>query len=213
MKFDKLLQAVGDEPVFETGLLLAGHVDPADVRRQLSRWTKQKKLYRLKRGLYTLAPPYQKVKGHPFLIANRMMPASYVSLQSALAFYELIPEYVPQTTSVTGRRAGVWRTPLGQYIFRRIQPALLWGYAQQEVSPRQYAFVATPEKALLDLIYLTPAADTFAYLKELRLQNLARLKPDKLIEMAKQSQSAKLQRAAAAVVALAADEKRDYVDL
>ncbi len=40
MEFRQLVEIVGDEPVFETVLLLAGGVDPADVRRQVSRWTK-----------------------------------------------------------------------------------------------------------------------------------------------------------------------------
>ena len=39
MRFEELAEIVADEPVFETGLLLAGAVDPADLRRQLSRWT------------------------------------------------------------------------------------------------------------------------------------------------------------------------------
>ena len=59
MEFRHLLQVVGDEPAFETGLLLAGDVAPADVRRQLSRWVKAGRLYQLRRGLYALAPPFQ----------------------------------------------------------------------------------------------------------------------------------------------------------
>ena len=90
MKFGDLLDIVGAEPVFETGLLLVGNVDPADVRRQLSRWTQTGKLYQLRRGLYALAPPFQKVKPHPFVIANRLVRSSYVSCQSALAYYHLI---------------------------------------------------------------------------------------------------------------------------
>ena len=54
MKFARLLEIVGDEPVFETGLLLCGDVDPADVRRQLSRWTRNGQLHQLRRGLYAL---------------------------------------------------------------------------------------------------------------------------------------------------------------
>jgi predicted transcriptional regulator of viral defense system len=101
MEFTRLIEIVGDEPVFETALLLAGDVDPADVRRQLSRWTRAGRLYQLRRGLYALAPPFQRVKPHPFLVANRLVRASYVSLQSALAHHGLIPEVVPVTTSVT----------------------------------------------------------------------------------------------------------------
>ena len=104
MDFNDLLSVVGDLPVFETGLLLSGDVRPADVRKQLSRWTASGKLYQLRRGLYGLAPPYQKVRPHPFLIANQLQTGSYVSLQSALAYYGMIPEYTPVTTSVsTGR--------------------------------------------------------------------------------------------------------------
>ena len=44
MEFLQLLEIVGDEPVFETGLLLSGDVDATDVRRQLSRWRKAGKI-------------------------------------------------------------------------------------------------------------------------------------------------------------------------
>ena len=104
---------MGDEPVFDAGLLLAGEVDPADVRRQLSRWTAAGRLYQVRRGLYALAPPFQKVRPHPFLVANRLVQGSYVSCQSALAHYGLIPEYVPVVTSVAAARPGRWETPLG----------------------------------------------------------------------------------------------------
>ncbi len=91
MRFEELIEIVGDEPIFETSLLLAGDVDPADVQRQLSRWTNAGRIYQLRRGLYALAPPFQKVKPHPFLVANRTVKPSHVSLQSALAHYGLIP--------------------------------------------------------------------------------------------------------------------------
>ena len=79
MEFTRLLEIVGDEPVFQTGLLLAGDANPASVRRQLARWTKARRLYQLRRGVYALAPPYQRVRPHPFHVANRMVRASYVS--------------------------------------------------------------------------------------------------------------------------------------
>src|SRR5512137_1484416 len=154
MEFVRLVEIVGDEPVFETGLLLAGDVDPNDVRKQLSRWTLAGKLYQLRRGLYTLAPPYQKVKPHPFVIANRLAPNSYVSCQSALAYYGLIPEYVPVTTSVTTARPIRWDTPLGSFEFRHVKVELLRGYRLTDLGNDQQAFVATPEKALLDLVHL-----------------------------------------------------------
>jgi hypothetical protein len=55
MEFTTLLDVVDDEPVFETGLLLAGDVDPADVQRQLSRWVKAGRLYQLRRAVGHIA--------------------------------------------------------------------------------------------------------------------------------------------------------------
>ncbi len=80
MKFEQLLQIVGDEPVFTSGLLPAGDVDSRAIRQQLSGWTAAGPVYQLRRGLYALAPPFQKAKPHPFVVANALVHASYVSL-------------------------------------------------------------------------------------------------------------------------------------
>lgn len=213
MEFSRLLEIVADEPAFDTGLLMAGHAKPADAHRQLSRWTAAGRLYQLRRGLYTLAPPFQKVKPHPFVLANRMVNGSYVSCQSALAYHGLIPEHVPVVTSVTGTRPARWDTPLGRFEYRHVKPALRWGYRFTSLDDRQGAFVATPEKGLLDLIYLRPGGDTSAYVRELRLQNFERLNLDELRRQAERSGSAKLQRAIKYVVALARDEKLMYETL
>ncbi len=123
------------------------------------RWRQAGKIYQLRRGLYCLAPPFQKVKPHPFLVANRLIPASYISLQSALAYYGMIPEYVPVTTSVTTSRPAHWETPLGIFDFRHIQLDFFYGYGLVELGEKQRAFIAGPEKALLDLAYLQPGGD------------------------------------------------------
>ena len=135
-------------------LLLAGNADRRDVQKQLSRWTQAGRLYQLRRGLYALAPPFQKVKPHPFLVANRLVHGSYVSCLSALAYYDLIPEEVPvthQRDHCAGRRAGTH--PWEDIEFRHIQSALLHGYISLEVSSgsaclRRYAGEGT---ARLDL--------------------------------------------------------------
>jgi predicted transcriptional regulator of viral defense system len=206
MEFRELLDIVHDEPVFETGLLLAGDADPRDIRRQLSRWKQSGNIYQLRRGLYSLAPPYQKVRPHPFLVANRMLPSSYVSLQSALAFYGLIPEHVPVTTSVTTSRPARWDTPLGIFDFRHIQIPFFGGFRLVELVDKQRAFIATPEKALLDLIYLEPAGDTLEYLTELRLSSLDRLDRLHLNHLVRNFGKPKLRRAAAVIQDLVEEE-------
>lgn len=209
MKFGDMLATVGDEPVFETGVLLAGDVEPAAVQRQLSRWTRAGRIHQVRRGLYALASPHRKVVAHPFLVANRLVRGSYVSLQSALAHYGLIPEYVPVVTSVANARPGRWSTPLGQFEVRHLKPALLYGYRLTALAGGQEAFVATPEKALLDLVYLEAEGDSPAYLAALRLQNLDTLDLDRLERLADRAASPKLRRAAQRVAALAAEEE-DY---
>lgn len=213
MEFNQLLRIVGDEPVFETGLLLAGDVNPFDVRKQLSRWTASGKIYQFRRGLYYLAPPYQKVVPHPFLVANRLQPGSYVSLQSALAYYGMIPEQVPLTTSVSSGRPESLRTPLGQYDFRHIRIDWLRSYRQMDLGNGQKAYVATPEKALLDLIYLQPGGDSAAYLYELRLQSLEKLDLDQIRLLAQEAKKTRLIRAVDIIQQLAEEEKIEFESL
>lgn len=206
MKFDVLLEIVGDEPVFETGLLLAGKIRPADLRRQLSRWTSTRKIFQLRRGLYALAPPFRKVKPHPFLIANRLVRASYVSAESALAHHGLIPERVPVTVSVTPTRPLRRETPLGDFDHRHVKPDLFWGSRQEDLGGGQRALVAAPEKALLDLVHLTDGGGSEDHLRSLRLQNLERLDLALLRALSSRARSGKLSRAVRVVEALAHED-------
>lgn len=195
MEFDRLIEIVRDEPVFETGLLLAGDVDPNHIRRQLTRWTNTGRLYQLRRGLYALAPPYQKTKPHPFTVANRMVLGSYISCQSALAYYGLIPEYVPSVVSVCTGRPRRWDTPLGTFLFRHVHRKYFFGYMRIELSEGQQAIIAETDKALLDLIYLTPGGDSEGYIRSLRLQNVEQLDSQSIERSAEKFKKPKLQRA------------------
>lgn len=213
MKFADLLRVLDSEPIFETALLLAGEVSANDVRRQLSRWVRSGRILQLRRGLYTLAPPYQKVKPHPFVIANYLVRGSYVSCQSALSYYGLIPEYTPLYLSVAAARAARWETPFGVFVFRTIQKGWVCGYQLLDLGGRQKAFIAKPEKALLDLIYLQPGSDEPAYLDGLRLQNLDRLDLNSLQELAEHSGKPKLVRAVKYITSLAQAETKEYESL
>ena len=212
MEFNSLLKLIGDEPIFESSILLAGDVDPKLIRIQLSRWIKAGKIYQLRRGLYSIAPPYQRQQPHPFLVANHLQKASYVSLQSALSFYGLIPEVVNITTSVSTGRPERLDTPLGTFEFRHIKTELLFGYRMTELG-EQSALIATPEKALLDLIYLQPGGDSPAYLKELRLQNTEKLDKYLLRRQSEKFNTPKLQNAVKGILQLISGESEEFEDL
>lgn len=214
MKFTELLSIVEDEPVFETGWLVTGRPPDRGLPAQLSRWTRSGRLHQFRRGLYALAPPYRKVIPDPFLIANRVMPGSCVSTHSALAFAGAIPEYVPVTTSCGPGRPHTRSTPLGRYIFQRLRPEILNlsaggepAYRQIELARDQRALVATPAKALLDLAWLTPAADDPRWIVEMRL-NYEVIDPEFLLALAEAAQSPKLLRFARRVACAAHDRER-----
>jgi predicted transcriptional regulator of viral defense system len=121
MKWKNFLNLVSDEPVFTSSILQVGRVSPERIQQLLVRWVKAGRIIQLRRGVYTLAEPYRKVSPHPFLIANRLKKASYVSLQSALAHYGMIPEHVPVVTSITTGRPEHLQTDMGGFIYRHIK--------------------------------------------------------------------------------------------
>ena len=194
MKFINLLEKVSGLPAFTIKFLAAGE-DLNQVRLQISRWVQDGKVIRIHKGLYTLAEPYRKVNPDPFYIANALKNASYVSLQSALSWYGMIPEFVPSVTSITTGRPQTIETPLGRFEYRHVSKKYFWGYEYVELKDSFHAFLACPEKALLDLIYLTPGSDHMAYLEELRLQNFDQIDRSRLYQFAQKFKSIKMMRA------------------
>jgi predicted transcriptional regulator of viral defense system len=198
---------VGDEPVFASALLRSGNTPQAQVHLQMSRWVAAGKIIQLRRGLYALAPAWRKVEPHPFVVANALRRGSYVSLHSALAFHGLIPEYVPVVTSIGPGRPQTVRNALGSFQFNHLNSRQSFGYTSVEVAARQFAFVASAEKALLDLVYLTDGGDSPAHLASLRLQNPEGLSPGTLLDLARRSGKPKLMRAALNAAVVLADER------
>jgi predicted transcriptional regulator of viral defense system len=194
MEFKKLLQLTGELSCFTTRFLAAGE-DLAQIRLQLARWVKDGRVIKIHKGLYAIAQPYRKITPAAFSIANALKSPSYISLQSALSWHGLIPEFVPVVTSVTTARPQTITTPVGRFEFRHVQTELFWGFQKIELPDKQDAFVATPEKALLDLVHLTAGGDKPEFLEELRLQNLDKLSKEVLRQYAEKSDSPKLKRA------------------
>ena len=212
MSFEDLLRIVGDEPVFDTGFLAADASRTNGLAGQLDRWRRAGKILQLRRGLYALAPPYQKTFPHPFIVANRLSPGSYVSGVAALAHYGAIPEAVFEVTSCGPGRPGRRTTPLGRFSYRFLKPALRTGYRLLELTRGQRAFVATPEKAFLDLAWFHPDGDDPGWIDALRLDLEAFSSVD-LTRGAAASGSPKLMRAAEILGAQVDDPELGYETL
>ncbi len=117
---------------------------------------------RIRRGLWALQPNPEPFSVPPYLTAP--LPA-YVSFWSALARHGMI-EQIPRSISVAStdrtRRAP---TTLGIYSIHHLAPTLFDGYSGDQLS----GYLATPEKALFDAVYLRAPAGGRLYLPELTL--------------------------------------------
>ncbi len=202
-------QTVKNQPLFETSLLVAGDVTRHQAQRQLSDWVQAQKLIQLRRGIYT----FPEQNPHPFVVANHLVPGSYVSLQMALAYYHLIPEHVAVVTSVTTQRPGSYENKFGRFSYRHITSSLFFGIEYRLLVNDEYAYVAAPEKALLDLIHFRPQGDSAAYIESLRLQNLEILNLERLQRFAARTGKPKLKRAANVIEAIVRREAEEYEPL
>jgi hypothetical protein len=112
-------------------------------------------IIRLKPGLFILAPEFRKTHSHPFVIAALLHSPSHISLESALTHHGLIPEAVYEVASVTSARSRVVTTPVGVFSFTRV-PALnpRAGVRAQKIDGRSWVFIASPLRAVADLIYV-----------------------------------------------------------
>ena len=113
-------------------------------------------IIRLKRGLYIVSPAISGKELSVELIANHLYGPSYISMQSALRFYGLIPERVYNTSSMTIKRSRTLTNSFGQFNYIYC-PSTYYSIGITQVINDDYAFmIASPEKALCDLIAYTP---------------------------------------------------------
>jgi predicted transcriptional regulator of viral defense system len=151
---------------FTTNQVYASY--PEFNRNNLGRWVRQGYLVRLRQGYYAF-PEYRESTDFAFYFANIIYKPSYISLHTALSFYGIIPEAVPQITSVTALKTITFSNDFGEYSYTNIKPDMMFGYDLKEMEGGRRIMFATPEKALIDLIYLYPFYNTEPELEELRL--------------------------------------------
>jgi predicted transcriptional regulator of viral defense system len=137
-------------------------------RNNLTRWVIKGYLVRLRQGYYAFSE-YLNKPDYALYIANRIYRPSYISIHTALAFYGMIPEGVVQITSVTSLKTASFSNSLGEYSYHSIKENLLFGYELKPMEDGRTLQFASPEKALLDLLYLYSFYNNRQELEELRL--------------------------------------------
>lgn len=123
-------------------------------------------IVRLKRGLYVVSPHVSGLPISTELIANHLYGPSYISMQSALRYYGLIPEEVYVIQSLTIKHSRRFENQYGQFQYISCYPEY-FSIGLTQVTKEHYSFViASPEKAICDLIVNTSGVN-LRYKKEL----------------------------------------------
>jgi predicted transcriptional regulator of viral defense system len=139
---------------------------PGFEQENLLNWQKKGHILRIRNGWYSVSGRIS-TEEHLYWIANKIYRPSYISLESAFAYYHWIPEAVFTITSVSTLKTKAFDTPVGHFRYSSVKPTLFWGYTLLKVE----AFgvkIAEPEKALLDFLYLNPKVESMADFEALR---------------------------------------------
>lgn len=121
-------------------------------RQQLTDWLKRGYIQTLAGGFYALSD-VQVNENILYLLASRMYQPSYISRESALAYYLVIPESVLGITSVSSQKTMQLESEWGRFSYTSIKPSLMFGYRVFGTeNMKRYKF-AILEKAILDYLY------------------------------------------------------------
>jgi len=156
MNFRKIVKEYAEAPISRHLILelLSDYQSPND---KISELLKSKELISIRRGLYITGPKMDLPTPEPFLIANHLRGPSYVTLESALSYWNMIPERAYEISSVTIKTSKLYKTPVGRFSYQQLKtPYYSYGIKNIEYSPKQTMLVASPEKALCDKVVLTP---------------------------------------------------------
>lgn len=139
---------------------------PGFDKRRLVEWQNKGYLQKIRNNYYYLTGR-QQTEGLSFYIANLIYRPSYVSMESALSLYGFIPQGVFQVISCSSLKTAAFTTPAGNFKYRHIKPVLYFGFRLERID--DYTVVtASPEKTLIDCLYLTPSINSEEDIAELR---------------------------------------------
>lgn len=187
-----------DIPIIDShSVVRLSNQDPQVVRNQLNRWTQAGYLTPLCKGMYVFSEAERTNTLDEFYLANKMYEPSYISLETALSFYGIIPERATVITSISTLKTNSFHNPIGHFEYRHVKPACFRGFKNFKRVGHLY-LMAEPEKAVIDFLYLNLSRFDKNISKQLiesyRFQEMENLNTDRMIEMAALFSSKKLMR-------------------
>lgn len=176
MKFDTFLHNFGENAIIDSSSFALWDEKLSDIRRQVSGWVKKGYLLQLKKGVYVLSDTYRKIRPSRQFIANYLVLPSYLSLEYALGYYDLIPEKVTVYSSLTTKKTQTFTNALGKFDYCSVKESLFFGFTKAAYDNQEF-FIALPEKAILDFFYFREdVRGAFGEFEAFRFQNLEILK-------------------------------------
>jgi len=151
---------------FDYNLLLYALRDFKKPRDKIRSLIQNKDILRVKKGLYVLGKAYNKPY-NKFVLANLIYGPSYITGQTALAFWDIIPERVELIISMTGKRKKQFETPVGRFSYLYCpKTAFNIGIRLEDAGDQKHILIASPEKALCDITAAQPHISTKKEMKE-----------------------------------------------
>lgn len=156
-------------PEFDYNIIINCLEDYSYPRNKIGALIKSKEIIRVKKGVYIKADDNY----HSFVVANMIYGPSYVSEDSALAHYGMIPEHVTAVTSTAFLRKRRYSTPIGEFHFNVTQKSCYsFGVERVELDEQRAFLIASPEKALFDRLYHTKGLDSPELMREYLFENM-----------------------------------------
>jgi len=171
MNFQELYKTLAQNKyyIFSYGdiLLFYPNEKKLSLKKAIHRWSRKGWVYPLKRGLYELIYPKELILDDMF-VANKLYSPSYVSFETALSNYSIIPEVSMAVTSVTTKPTRKFKNKHGLFTYRTVKKEAFTGYYVEK--HRSFdILIAEPEKALIDYLYFKTYRSKKFDIKEERL--------------------------------------------
>jgi predicted transcriptional regulator of viral defense system len=133
--------------------------------RRLFEWKQKDYLHKLTNKWYCFTNIPNTI-GVQYLISNSLCKPSYISLESALCYYQLMNVAPPLVHAITQHKTVMYDTPKGNYNYRKIKPSLFLGFDTIELDGIKI-HMACKEKALVDFLYFNASLNSLSKLSSI----------------------------------------------